>query len=119
MSDIATAETADLIAADKVAGTPVFSVSGEKLGTIETLMIAKATGHVAYAVMRFGGFLGMGVRHHPIPWALLRYERERGGYLLGPAFDPEAAPSLAPDEADTLNHAETRDAVERHWNRPA
>ena len=100
MADPAIIETDDLISADRVAGTGVYSSSGEKLGTIETVMINKRTGLVAYAVMRFGGFLGMGRRHHPLPWNLLVYSETHGGYRLDRAeSDLEAAPHL--DEGDT------------------
>ena len=46
---------------------PVRRSSGEKIGTIERLMIDKLSGNVAYAVLSFGGFLGMGQKHLPIP----------------------------------------------------
>lgn len=71
-----------LIAADKVEGTKVFNAKGESLGTIENLLIDKATGKVAYAILSFGGFLGIGDRHHPLPWGTLRYDTEMGGYVV-------------------------------------
>ena len=49
-----------LIASDRVEGTPVRRTNGEKIGTIERLMIDKLSGNVAYAVLSFGGFLGIG-----------------------------------------------------------
>ena len=60
-------ETAGLIGSDKVEGTNVYSVTGEKIGSIERVMIEKRNGHVAYAVLRFGGFLGIGSDYYPIP----------------------------------------------------
>jgi hypothetical protein len=66
-------ETTTLIAADKVQGTDVFNNGGDRLGSIHDLMIDKQTGQVAYAIMSFGGFLGMGNSYHPLPWSLLRY----------------------------------------------
>src|SRR2546426_11283504 len=71
-----------LIASDRVEGTPVRRSSGEKIGTIERLMIDKLSGNVAYAVLSFGGFLGMGQKHLPIPWARLTYDRTLGAYQL-------------------------------------
>ncbi|MGH6919565.1 MAG: PRC-barrel domain-containing protein, partial [Geminicoccaceae bacterium] len=65
---VATEETVDLIAADKVKGTSVYNPQGEKLGSIYGLMIDKLSGRVIYAVMSFGGFLGIGDRYHPLPW---------------------------------------------------
>lgn len=75
-------ETRKLIAADKVEGTTVRNRAGEKLGSIENVMIDKLTGKVAYAVMSFGGFLGIGDRHHPLPWSMLTYDTGKGGYVV-------------------------------------
>ncbi len=70
-----------LIAADKVEGTTVYNHAGEKLGSVESIMIDKQTGKVAYAIMSFGGFLGIGDHHHPLPWSVLTYDRAKGGYV--------------------------------------
>ena len=75
-------ETARLIASDKVEGTNVYRSNGEKIGKIERVMIDKYTGKVAYAVMSFGGFLGLGEDYYPIPWSLLKYNERLGGYEL-------------------------------------
>jgi hypothetical protein len=56
-----------LISSSKVEGTAVFNVEGEKLGSVDCLMIDKQSGQVAYAVMSFGGFLGLGEKRHPVP----------------------------------------------------
>ena len=61
-------ETAGLIGSDKVEGTNVYGATGEKIGSIERVMIDKRSGQVAYAVLRFGGFLGIGSDYYPIPW---------------------------------------------------
>ena len=71
-----------LIASDRVEGTPVRRSNGEKIGTIERLMIDKLSGNVAYAVLSFGGFLGMGQKHAPIPWARLSYDPTLAAYHL-------------------------------------
>jgi sporulation protein YlmC with PRC-barrel domain len=73
-------ETADLIANDKVEGTNVYRSNGEAVGEIERVMIGKGSGKVAYAVMSFGGFLGMGEDYYPIPWSRLSYNERLGGY---------------------------------------
>lgn len=75
-------ETNNLISSDKVEGTAVYSTDGEKLGTIDHAMIGKRSGRVEYTVMNFGGFLGMGERHFPVPWDALDYDTERGGYVV-------------------------------------
>lgn len=80
-------ETAELIASDKVEGTAVYDGHGEKIGTIQNFMVDKRSGQVVYAVMSFGGFLGMGEKHHPLPWKVLRYDEKLGGYSVGLDMD--------------------------------
>jgi PRC-barrel domain protein len=73
-------ETASLIGSDKVEGTNVYRSNGDKIGSIERIMLDKQSGKVAYAVMSFGGFLGIGHDHYPVPWSLLTYNTKLGGY---------------------------------------
>jgi sporulation protein YlmC with PRC-barrel domain len=99
-----------LIAADRVEGTTVYNLKGEKLGSVENIMIDKYSGRVAYAVMSFGGFLGIGDRHHPLPWNVLHYVPDRGGYVVD--LDKERltkAPQFA--TSDTVAWADPE------WNR--
>jgi hypothetical protein len=79
--DVERDETAELISSDKVEGTTVYSQDGESLGSIHSLMIGKRDGKVAYAVVSFGGFLGLGSSHFPVPWSQLNYSREYDGYV--------------------------------------
>ena len=69
-----------LIESDRVEGTAVYDMNGGHIGTIKRLMIEKISGKVAYAVMSFGGFLGMGEEEHAIPWGTLTYDTSLGGY---------------------------------------
>jgi hypothetical protein len=71
-----------LIASDRVEGTRVYNHAGDKLGSIKNFMVGKLSGHVEYAVIEFGGFLGMGNDYYPIPWDMLKYDTEKGGYLV-------------------------------------
>ncbi len=71
-----------VIAADKVQGTSVYDTNGNKLGSIEYLMLDKIGGRVAYAVLSFGGFLGIGEKYHPLPWNVLHYDLGKGGYVV-------------------------------------
>ena len=80
--DVMVRETARLIASDKVEGTPVRRSNGDKIGTIERVMIDKRSGRVAYAVMTFGGFLGIGEEYRALPWSLLRYNEDLDAYEL-------------------------------------
>jgi hypothetical protein len=75
-------ETDRLIASDKVEGTAVYNRQGEHLGTVVNFMVDKATGRIAYAVMSFGGFLGMGESYHPLPWRVLTYDMGKGGFVI-------------------------------------
>jgi hypothetical protein len=75
-------ETAGLISSDKVEGTAVYDAKGEHIGSIERVMIDKVGGQVAYAVLQFGGFLGLGSDYYPIPWESLKYDTRLGGYRL-------------------------------------
>ena len=104
-------ETLQLIGSDKVEGTAVYNTKDEKLGTIDRVMIDKTSGHVAYAVMSFGGFLGIGDRHHPLPWGVLRYDPDKGGYIVN--LDRETL-----EGAPTIAATDTRfDWNDRAWNR--
>jgi hypothetical protein len=79
---VETKETTSLISAGKVQGTPVYNYAGESLGSIYDVMIDKKSGNVAYAIMSFGGFLGLGNAFHPLPWTLLKYDTQKGGYVV-------------------------------------
>ena len=76
----ATDETSDLIASDKVEGTAVYNSAGDRLGTVHNFMVGKRSGKVAYAVMSFGGFMGIGEDYYPLPWSLLTYNPRLEGY---------------------------------------
>ena len=91
-----------LIAGDQVSGTTVYNRGGEKLGTVDDVMIDKKTGRIAYAVMSFGGFLGIGDKYHPLPWSALQYDQQMGGYVVDlDRSTLEGAPSYAADEQVT------------------
>jgi hypothetical protein len=99
---VATDETDRLIASNKVEGTAVYNRRGERLGTVYNFMVDKRSGQVAYAVMSFGGFLGMGGSYHPLPWRALTYDTGKGGYVVD--LDKQrlqGAPSYA--ESETPN----------------
>ena len=71
-----------LIAASQVNGTSVYNLAGEKLGSIYDVMLDKSTGNTEYAIMSFGGFLGIGETYHPLPWRTLTYDPAQGGYVV-------------------------------------
>ena len=106
-------ETTRLIASNKVEGTAVYNQEGEHLGSVYNFMVDKVSGQVAYAVMSFGGFLGLGDSYHPLPWKALRYDTKLGGYVVdldrdrlagAPSYrggeDPFADPAFGPKLTD-------------------
>jgi PRC-barrel domain protein len=101
--DVATDETPNLIAADKVIGTAVYNRRAERLGSIYGLMLNKLNGRVAYAIMSFGGFLGIGEAYHPLPWKLLTYDTRLEGYVIDLNREQLAA---APRYTDEPNWAD-------------
>jgi hypothetical protein len=106
---VATDETDRLIASDKVEGTAVYNRQGERLGDVHNLMVDKYSGQVAYAVMSFGGFLGIGESYHPLPWKVLDYDTRMGGYVVDLDKDKlRAAPSFTRDQ--------TPDWSNRDWD---
>ena len=70
------------ISSSKVEGTSVYNLAGEKLGAIDDLVIDKRNGHVRYAALEFGGFLGLGTDRFPLPWSMLTYDIEKDGYVV-------------------------------------
>lgn len=90
-----------LIVASRVTGTAVFNSSDERIGHVEDLSIDKLTGEVRYALMSFGGFLGLGERIHVLPWSVLTYDTVREGYKLPmDRTQLESAPSYTKDELE-------------------
>ena len=101
-----TDETVRLISSKKVEGTPVIGSNGETLGRIESFMVDKYTGRVAYAIMTFGGTMGVGTSYFPLPWPLLDYDVQKDGYALditkeqlanAPKFEATKEPEFSPE----------------------
>ncbi len=75
-------ETNRLIASDKVEGTAVYNRQGERLGTVRNFMVDKISGQAEYAVLEFGGLFGLGTDRYPLPWDMLNYDTDQGGYVV-------------------------------------
>jgi sporulation protein YlmC with PRC-barrel domain len=93
------------IRASRVEGTEVYNPQGEHLGQIDDLVIGKRDGEVKYAIMSFGGFLGIGEEYHPMPWNTLSYDPEKGGYVVNMTKEqlrdaPHYGSKAEPDWAD-------------------
>jgi hypothetical protein len=80
-------ETRSLIGSDKVEGTAVYGADDQRIGSVQRVMIDKMSGKVAYAVVSFGGFLGIGEDYYPLPWPQLKYDVNLGGYRVGVTED--------------------------------
>jgi PRC-barrel domain len=89
-------EIGNLIGSDKVEGTAVYGADNKKIGSIERVMIDKMSGTVSYAVLSFGGFLGIRDDYYPLPWKSLKYDTNLGGYIAGITEDRlKGAPKYA------------------------
>jgi len=75
-------DTLSLIASDKVEGTKVYGADGKRIGSVQRLLLEKQGGRVAYAVLSFGGFLGIGDDYYPLPWEKLTYDEGLDGYRI-------------------------------------
>jgi len=111
-------ETSTLIGSDKVEGTAVYGPDNQKIGEIERVMIEKTSGRVSYAVLGFGGFLGIGDDHYPLPWDSLKYDTGVGGYRMGITADHlENAPKYADESSWNWDEPSRTKTVRRllHW----
>jgi hypothetical protein len=103
-----------LIASDRVEGTAVYGPGNHRIGRIERLMIDKVSGKVAYAVLTFGGFLGIGEDHYPLPWAKLDYDTKLDGYRVDLTEDQlRAAPKFGKD--DYWDWSGRHEQVHKHY----
>jgi sporulation protein YlmC with PRC-barrel domain len=70
------------ILASKVRGTPVYNDAGDKIGTVEDIVLDKQSNQILFAALGFGGVLGMGEKYYPVPWSMLDYSEDKGGYVV-------------------------------------
>ncbi len=113
---VASDETGKLISAEKVIGTAVYNPGGERLGTIHSVMLHKISGRVAYAVMSFGGFLGLGERYHPLPWDVLTYDEDKGGYNIDKTDEQlKGAPHYSREELDFLDYGRSGPQIRDYY----
>lgn len=113
------------ILASRVKGTAVYNASGDKIGTVEDIVLDKQSNQIMFAALGFGGFLGAGEKYYPVPWSLLDYSEDKGGYVVPLNKDQlDAAPNY--DLKDLTKHdgsiGDVREAsysyyrVNRDWN---
>ena len=112
------------IRAKKVLGTNVKDTSGQKIGSIEDVMLDKESNNIMFAVVGFGGFLGMAEKYHPIPWSSLQYDEDENAYVVNyTKAQLQAAPAGSIDDLGRHDGLAFRDKTydyykaERYWER--
>lgn len=93
-----------VMSADSLEGNEVVNLAGEGLGKIQDIMIDVQRGRIAYAVLSFGGFLGMGDKLFAVPWETLKLDADNECFVMdvdkerlqnAPGFDKDNWPSMA------------------------
>ena len=108
-----------LIASNRIDGTVVYGSGGSKIGSIRQMMIDKITGKVAYAVLSFGGFLGMGDEYYPLPWSTLKYDTNLGGFRVNLTKDQlDRAPKYQQNEEWDYSRANDQRVHDHYKARP-
>jgi len=116
MDAIPEIQTTRLISSSQVEGTPVYNLDGEKLGSVDSVMIDRESGQVVYAVMAFGGFLGLGEKRHPMPWKTMIYDKQREGYVVSLSREElEGAPNMNAGEYGELGDRDYEETVYTHY----
>jgi sporulation protein YlmC with PRC-barrel domain len=110
------------IRAKKVIGTDVKDPTGKSIGKVEDILLEKQSNNIMYAVVGFGGFLGVGEKYHPLPWSVLNYDEDEGAYIVN--LTKEQLAAAPADSLDALTQGDGqgyRDRVygyykaERYW----
>ncbi|MCL6708162.1 PRC-barrel domain-containing protein [Pseudomonas sp. R2.Fl] len=108
-------DTFTLIASDKVEGTAVYGADGKRIGSIERVLLEKRGGKVAFAVLSFGGFLGIGDDYYPLPWEKLTYDEDLDGYRIDLTKEQlDAAPRYS-DLNDDSWYRDRKSTVEEYY----
>jgi sporulation protein YlmC with PRC-barrel domain len=107
------------IRAKKVIGTDVNDTSGKKIGKIEDVVLDKQSNNIMFAVVGFGGFLGMAEKYHPLPWESLDYDESDGAYVVTFTKEQlEGAPAGSIDELTGDNGLRFRDRSFDYYKTP-
>jgi sporulation protein YlmC with PRC-barrel domain len=112
--------TSSLIASNRVEGTEVYDAHGKRIGKVERLAIDKLAGRIAYAILSFGGFLGIGADHYPIPWPMLDYDEKLGGYRVDITEEQlKNAPKIEQGEGWEQANRARDEEIHGYWEQPA
>lgn len=110
------------VSAKKVMDTTVKDAQGNKIGEVEDIVLDKQSNNIKFAIVSFGGFLGIGEKYHPLPWSLLDYDPEEDAYTVTVTkAQLEAAPADSIDELIRDDGNAVRDRtfdyykVQRYW----
>ena len=107
------------IRAKRVIGTNVKDTSGQKIGQIEDVVLDKGSNSIMFAVVGFGGFLGMAEKFHPIPWSSLDYDKDESSYVVGYTKEQlQAAPAGSIDELTKDDGVAYRDRAYDYYKAP-
>jgi len=113
------AANSDAIRAKQVIGTSVKDPTGSKIGSIEDIVLDKLSNNIVFAIVGFGGFLGMGEKYHPIPWSALKFDDREGGYVVNYTKEMlKAAPADSIDALVANNAVAYRDRSYEYYKAP-
>lgn len=108
-----------VIRAKKVLGTNVKDSEGNTIGEVEDIVLDKESNNIAFAVVSFGGFLGIGEKYHPLPWSLLDYDEDVGSYVVNVSKEQlKAAPSDTIEELTKEDGLTYRERAYDYYNAP-
>jgi len=91
------------ILASKVKGTTVYNNAGDKIGTVEDVVLDKLSNQIMFAALGFGGLMGIGEKYYPVPWSMLNYSQDKGGYVV-PLDKSQIENAPAYDLKDLVKH---------------
>ena len=104
----------ELMGAETLVGNDVYNEKNENLGNIKEIMLDMRSGRIGYAVLSFGGFLGMGTKLFAVPWDALKLDTEHKRFVLNvpkdrlkgaPGFDQDDWPNMADPTWEKATHA--------------
>lgn len=109
---------ARLYRSSRIVGSPVRDLQGRRIGDIHDLVLGSRRGDIAYAIVAFGGVMGVGKTFHPVPWVSLQ-PRDGGRYyaLNADRATVRAAPGFDLARWPDLGDQRWRDEVDRYWAR--
>ncbi len=106
-----------MLSSSSIEGTDVKNAKGESLGEIKDLMINTSKGNIEYAVLSFGGFLGMGDKYFAVPWEAFSVDRSDEEMVLDVTKESlENAPGFDKDNWPKTSDKTYFDSVYKHYN---